>query len=936
MRVAAARKVEFRVGSYELLSRSLCAVSLVLALCVGACGEPSPGEPSASQGSAQVATQPDVASTTPATPPPASLTLSITGSGTGSVASSPAGLSCSAGSSGCTGAFTKGDALALTAIAAAGSSFGGWKDSTRQCLGTETCAFTLADAQSISAVFVANNAPRYRLGVLVAGAGSVIGNSAGINCGTVCESSYGQGTMVALTGRATAGNVFAGWSGGDCAGIDACAVEMLAATSVTATFERAAATFALNVSVVGSGRVTSASVPIDCGVTCSAVVASGSDLTLAVTADAGHQFKGWSGACSGAAACTVSMSQRQSVAAVFAPLTGSGFAARPFLFKSVESRLRASIAANDMVATGASANRVGTPLGFLNLARAAAADRANFNDIPTFQIAFAGWLLNDTTMLALARDEAMRIVASFPNGDTGTGENFQHVEDRMLDVAATADLAFSQFSAGQLSQVANWVNGTLNNWNNQNVRFWPFDSPKNNYWQNGFLAHVVGAVASEGFNPQAASWRAASTVMAQKFKTATSAPLWNGPVQSEGHYYAGYVKNAVWAMELYDAALGTDWLAQSGFSFAQSLNLLMYQTRPHLEKFFEVGSEASNSDAPFTQLSLVHWHHMIHSGKSSSEAQHAKSILTTAMAVSNWSRASKGFANFYWNLNAATASPAAAKPDRFFVAPTPGAGLLGLRSSEGFQTNARAAFMFANRANSSADYSHANPDAPGFQWASGADWLVTDPEFFANSGILAEAGTNVGSDVSNIVTLAGQKTSETGDFPIIRFSEYNPSAAVPHSYIQIDARPYWTSSSVYRRDYVWLDDLQVVVVFDRIVGSPAKTWRLHIPSAPVINGNIALYNVNGKSVAVRDLYSTGGAGWSSTNLNGSIANRDVWRLSQPDSSNDYRSVKVLDVGGRVATASSSTGAGYVEVSLTIAGNVRVVRFFDDGRHASLR
>ena len=150
MRVAAARKVEFRVGSYELLSRSLCAVSLVLALCVGACGEPSPGEPSASQGSAQVATQPDVASTTPATPPPASLTLSITGSGTGSVASSPAGLSCSAGSSGCTGAFTKGDALALTAIAAAGSSFGGWKDSTRQCLGTEACAFTLADAQSIS------------------------------------------------------------------------------------------------------------------------------------------------------------------------------------------------------------------------------------------------------------------------------------------------------------------------------------------------------------------------------------------------------------------------------------------------------------------------------------------------------------------------------------------------------------------------------------------------------------------------------------------------------------------------------------------------------------------------------------------------------------------------------------------------------------------
>lgn len=709
-----------------------------------------------------------------------------------------------------------------------------------------------------------------------------------------------------------------------------------AGAAVPAAASDASAAVPLSVSVIGNGRVTSASAPIDCGVNCLADLTSGSVVALNALADPGHQFKGWAGACAGAAVCSVNMTQAQSVSASFAPIAGSGFGARPFLFKSVEARLRASIAANDAVATGAAANNIGTPIGFLTLARAAAAARASYDDIPTFQIAFAGWLLNDAAMLNLARDEAMAIVSGAAGGDSGSGERYQHVEERMLNVAATVDLAYARFSAAQLSQVAAWVNGTLANWNTQNSTYWPFDSAKNNYWQNGFLAHVIGGIASEGFNAQAGAWRATASAMAAKFKSATTAPLWNGPVQSEGHYYAGYVKNAVWAMELFDGAMGSSLLADSGFSFAQNLNLLMYQTRPHLTQFFEVGSEAAQSDAPFTRLSLEHWHQLIHSGQFSAEAQHAKSILTTALASTIWPRSSKGFANFYWNLASVPMVAASAKADRLFVAPTPGAGLIGLRSQAGFQTGARAVLMFANKQNSNADYSHANPDAPGFQWASGADWLVTDPEFYSNSGIIAEAGSGVGSDVSNIVTLAGQKSVENGDFPVIKHAEHNPNASVAHAYVQIDAQPYWTSASVYRRDYVWLDDLQVVLLFDRIVGAAAKTWRLHLPAAPTINGNVAQYTVNGKTVAVRDLFSTGGGGWAAANLNGSVANRDVWRISQEDGSSDYRSLKVIDVGARVSAATSITGAGYIEARVTIAGANRVVRFFDDGTHATVR
>lgn len=610
---------------------------------------------------------------------------------------------------------------------------------------------------------------------------------------------------------------------------------------------------------------------------------------------------------------------------MFVPVSGGQFSARPYLFKADEVRLRASIAANDPEATGSAANNVGQPIGFLSLAQAAHASRSSYSDVPTWHIALAGWLLNNTAMQQRARDEAMAIVAAAPSGDSGRGDVFQHVEDRLLNVAAVADLAYSQFSAAQLTQVANFVNGTLSNWNTQNRTFWPNDESLNNYWQNGFLAHVVGGVATQGFNPQAAAWRTTTEAMARNFIDRTTVG-WSGPVQSEGHYYAGYVNNAFWALELYDAALGTSLLAQSRFSPAAHLDLLMYQTRPHLLHFFEVGSEANDSAAPHTFLSVLYWHHLISSGRSTAQAQHAKAILNHAMASTLTPRWAKAFANFYWSIRSVPTVTLAAKTDRMYAAPTPGAGLIGVRSTAGFQTNARAALMFATHFGGGAAYSHANPDAPGFQWADGADWLVTDPEYFNSSGIMAEAGSANLSDVSNMVTLEGYKSNTSGSQPQIVYAEDNNTATVPHFYTQINAQPYWNMTSTYRRDYVWLDDLRVVLVWDRIVGTPAKKWRLHVPAAVTVNGSVASYTVNGKAVRVHNLMASSNGAWTAASTLG------VWRLSQDDAANDYRSIKVLDVGGRVSAATLSTGSGWYQANLTINGTARTVRFYDDGTH----
>jgi hypothetical protein len=71
----------------------------------------------------------------------------------------------------------------------------------------------------------------------------------------------------------------------------------------------------------GSGTVTSSPAGIDCGSTCSYAYPTGATVTLTAAPAAGSAFAGWSGACTGADTCTVSMSLARSVVANFASLT---------------------------------------------------------------------------------------------------------------------------------------------------------------------------------------------------------------------------------------------------------------------------------------------------------------------------------------------------------------------------------------------------------------------------------------------------------------------------------------------------------------------------------------------------------------------------------------------------------------------------------------
>ncbi len=241
------------------------------------------------------------------------LTVNRTGSGSGSVSSSPAGISCGAT---CSSLFSQGTLVTLTATPSAGSTFTGW--SGGGCSGTGTCQVTLNADATVTATFTTIS-PTLTVTKTGAGGGTVTSSPAGITCGATCSSTFPSGTVVTLTAAPNANSTFAGWSGAGCTGTGTCQVTLSADATVTANFAPIVRTLSVNKAGDGAGTVTSSPAGISCGVTCSSGFNGGTLVTLSAAPAAGSAFTGWSGGgCSGTGTCQVTLNADTTVTATFA------------------------------------------------------------------------------------------------------------------------------------------------------------------------------------------------------------------------------------------------------------------------------------------------------------------------------------------------------------------------------------------------------------------------------------------------------------------------------------------------------------------------------------------------------------------------------------------------------------------------------------------
>ncbi|HTJ44650.1 MAG TPA: InlB B-repeat-containing protein [Kofleriaceae bacterium] len=245
--------------------------------------------------------------------PPEMVTLTVTRSGnaTGSVSSTPAGITCGAT---CSMQVVAGTQVTLTATADANATFGGWNGGG--CSGTGTCAITVDANTMVDAAFT-----KEQFTVVITpngdGAGTVTSTPAGITCGATCSSKFDVGTQVTLHAAADSGSTFLGWSGGGCSGTADCTITVSADVGVQAAFGKNGS-LVVTLAGNGSGSVASNDGNINCGSACSHNYPPNSTVTLTASPAAGSSFTGWAGGgCSGTGTCTVTINQATGVTATF-------------------------------------------------------------------------------------------------------------------------------------------------------------------------------------------------------------------------------------------------------------------------------------------------------------------------------------------------------------------------------------------------------------------------------------------------------------------------------------------------------------------------------------------------------------------------------------------------------------------------------------------
>ncbi len=165
------------------------------------------------------------------------LAITRAGTGTGTVTSNPAGISCGTA---CAANYSSGISVTLTAAAASNSTFAGWSGA---CTGTGTCTVSMTQARNVTATFNGSVSPPVQLIVTRGGTGSgtVTSSPSGINCGSACSANFPVNSSVTLTATPAAGSTFAGW-GGSCTGVGGCTLSMTASRTVTVVFNTSGGT----------------------------------------------------------------------------------------------------------------------------------------------------------------------------------------------------------------------------------------------------------------------------------------------------------------------------------------------------------------------------------------------------------------------------------------------------------------------------------------------------------------------------------------------------------------------------------------------------------------------------------------------------------------------------------------------------------------------
>ncbi len=264
------------------------------------------------------------------------LTVNKAGTGTGDISATGCTLVWTGNTGVCT--VNSGTSITISGSPSAGSNWTGWSGATGSastCSGTTgNCSFNISAATNITGTFNISTKTQYTLTVNKAGTGTGNITSTGCNLswtGTTGSCFADKGTSIKLSGSATNGSAWTGWTSGtgsaaNCAGVSDCTFDLNATSQVTGIFNPPATQYTLVVtkSGTGTGNIDATGCSLSwTGNTGECAANAGTSITLSGAGIGGSMWNGWSCgvgsavSCTGTGNCSFSLNAESRVTGVF-------------------------------------------------------------------------------------------------------------------------------------------------------------------------------------------------------------------------------------------------------------------------------------------------------------------------------------------------------------------------------------------------------------------------------------------------------------------------------------------------------------------------------------------------------------------------------------------------------------------------------------------
>jgi hypothetical protein len=498
------------------------------------------------------------------------------------------------------------------------------------------------------------------------------------------------------------------------------------------------------------------------------------------------------------------------------------------------------------------------------------------------------------------------------------GDSYLQIGEMIGDLALVYDWCSGQLTGAQRARwiayanqaVANVWHPTSASWGGKTMAWtgWAVDDPGNNYFYSFTRATMLLGLATQGENPQAATWIAKfrERIVGRLVPYMTANQADGG--SREGTGYGVALRNLFELYAIWQWSTGEN-LADLTPHTRASLLTMASQIVPTLDRKAPIGDQSRDSTAALFDYER---HCLLELAALYPTAPESAGVAAL-LAQSSVSSMGSGFMLAQDVVYAPAAAPAAI-------------GLPLVRYAAGIgEINARTAWdkgaTWLSLICGPFTQGHAHEDQGSLMLYKGG-WLAYDAVIDSRGGV-RQSGSLVGTTACHSLV----RIDDANGAPVPQREGGTSKVLALQSgpgylFAALDLTPAYGGSALVqlvRRQVLWLQP-DVVLVQDHVVSSPgtAQTWQLVVPVAPGISGATALFTVGAHTLRATRI-TPAAVPWTAFDFRSNSDFAGGWRADCRQSGGDRVYLTVLAIDGATSPATSTVQFADVGCSFTLGG-----------------